>query len=121
VLVTTSDMMSSWTNLSAEEQLRARLAEQFIAKPILRMHTWREVLERTWCHPYVPGYYLDKNTPPVLCMTVAGRVALLVLRRPEPTSRGSPPLSGEAAIPPPLTQATRLRCHATFWRSVPEE
>ncbi|HSZ30445.1 MAG TPA: hypothetical protein VK784_11915, partial [Pseudonocardiaceae bacterium] len=54
-------MMSSWTNLSAEEQLRARLAEQFIAKPILRMHTWREVLEWTWRHPYVPGYYLDKE------------------------------------------------------------
>ncbi|MGB6161360.1 MAG: hypothetical protein WCF33_15400 [Pseudonocardiaceae bacterium] len=32
-------MMSSWTDLSAEEQLRARLAQQqFIAKPILRMH-----------------------------------------------------------------------------------
>ena len=79
--------------MSAEKQLRARLAEQFIAKLILRMHAWREVLERTWRHPYVPGYYLDKNTPPVLCMAVAGRGALLVSRRPALTSRGSSPLS----------------------------
>jgi hypothetical protein len=92
-------MMRSWTDLSAEEQLRARLAQQqFIAKPILRMHAWREVLERTRRHPHVPGYYLDKNTPPVLCMAVAGRVALLVSRRPAPTSRGSSPLSGESCL-----------------------
>jgi methyltransferase of ATP-grasp peptide maturase system len=61
------------TDLSPAEALRARarlaeLAEQFTAKQILRTPAWREVFERTWRHPYVPAYYPDKDTPPVLCI-----------------------------------------------------
>jgi protein-L-isoaspartate O-methyltransferase len=61
------------TDLSLEEQLRARarlveLAEQFTAKEILQTPAWREVFERTWRHPYVPDYYPDKDTLPVLCI-----------------------------------------------------
>lgn len=45
--------------------VRARLAEQCVAKQIVRTHAWREVWERTSRHPYVPGHYLD-DIPPVL-------------------------------------------------------
>ncbi|MGH3807641.1 MAG: ATP-grasp peptide maturase system methyltransferase [Pseudonocardiaceae bacterium] len=61
------------TDLSPDEQLRARarlaeLAEQFTVKEILRTPAWREAFERAWRHPYVPAYYPDKDTPPVLCL-----------------------------------------------------
>ncbi|HET9253825.1 MAG TPA: ATP-grasp peptide maturase system methyltransferase [Pseudonocardiaceae bacterium] len=61
------------TDLSPAETERARtrlaeLAEQFTAKQILRTPAWREVFQRTWRHPYVPAYYPDKDTPPVLCV-----------------------------------------------------
>jgi hypothetical protein len=54
------------TDLSPEEEGQARarladLAEQFATKRILRTPQWREVFERTWRHPYVPGYYPDKD------------------------------------------------------------
>lgn len=50
------------------DTVRARLAEQYVAKQIVQTHAWREVWERTWRHPYVPVHYLDKDTPPVLCI-----------------------------------------------------
>ncbi len=70
--------MTQPTDLSPEEQLRARgrlteLAEQFTAKDILRTPVWQEVFERTWRHPYVPGYYPDKDTPCVLCVDPSRR------------------------------------------------
>jgi len=66
------------TDLSPEEKEQARirladLAEQFTAKRILRSRVWREVFERTWRHPYVPGYYPDKDAPCVLCVDPAQR------------------------------------------------
>jgi methyltransferase of ATP-grasp peptide maturase system len=97
------------TDLSPEEQLRARarlveLAEQFTAKQILRTPAWREVFERTWRHPYVPGYYLDKDTPLVLCIdgprrsewldTVYSDTTLITKLMPVPLSRALRPALG---------------------------
>ncbi len=66
------------TDLGPQEQLWARarladLAEQFTAKGILRTPVWREVFEQTWRHPYVPGYYPDKDAPCVLSVDPAQR------------------------------------------------
>ncbi len=97
------------TDLSAEEQLRARarladLAEQFTAKQILRTPAWREVFERTWRHPYVPGYYPDKDSPPVLCVdgprrsewldAVYSDTTLITKLMPVPLSRSLRPAIG---------------------------
>src|SRR3712207_1189671 len=56
------------TDLGPEEQQLAQarladLAEQFAANGVLRSPVWREVFERTWRHPYVPGYYPDTDSP----------------------------------------------------------
>ncbi|MGH3942768.1 MAG: hypothetical protein ACRDTG_29935 [Pseudonocardiaceae bacterium] len=61
------------TDLSPDEQGRARdwlaeLAEQFTAKGVLRTPVWREVFERSWRHPYIPGYYPDNDSPVALCV-----------------------------------------------------
>jgi methyltransferase of ATP-grasp peptide maturase system len=70
------------TDLSPDEEKHARarladLAEQFTTKGILRTPVWREVFERTWRHPYVPGYYPDKDSPVVLCADPAHRAEWL--------------------------------------------
>ncbi|MGH3567120.1 MAG: methyltransferase domain-containing protein [Pseudonocardia sp.] len=61
------------TDLSADEQALARgrladLGEQLAQKGSLRTPAWREVFERTWRHPYVPCFYPDKDTAPVMCI-----------------------------------------------------
>ena len=61
------------TDLSPAEELRVRtrlaeLAEQITVQQILRTPACREVFQRTWRHPYVPAYYPDKDSPPVLCI-----------------------------------------------------
>jgi methyltransferase of ATP-grasp peptide maturase system len=94
--------MSYPTDLSPAEQRRARvrlaeLAEQFTAKYILRTPAWRAAFERTWRHPYIPAYYPDKDTPPVLCIdgtrreewldTVYSDTTLITKLMPVPLSR----------------------------------
>ncbi len=66
------------TDLTPDEQRRARarldeLAEQFTFTGTLRTPSWRAVFERTWRHPYVPGYYPDKDSALVLCVDGARR------------------------------------------------
>ncbi|MGH3621261.1 MAG: methyltransferase domain-containing protein [Sciscionella sp.] len=97
------------TDLSAAEQQRARarlaeLGEQFTGKQVLRTPVWREVFERTWRHPYVPGYYPDKDSPPVLCIdgtrrgewldTVYSDTTLITKVMPVPLSRALRPATG---------------------------
>ncbi len=97
------------TDLSPEEEGRARarladLAEQFTAKRILRTPVWREVFERTWRHPYVPGYYPDKDAPCVLSVDPAQRsrwldavysdTTLITKVMPVPLSRALRPATG---------------------------
>ncbi len=97
------------TDLNPEEQLRARarlveLAEQFTAKEILQTPAWREVFQRTWRHPYVPAYYPDKDTPPVLCIdgprrgewldAVYSDTTLITKLMPVPLSRSLRPALG---------------------------
>lgn len=97
------------TDLSPDEELRARcrladLAEQFAAKGILRTPAWREVFERTWRHPYVPGYYPDKDSPVVLCIEPSRRggwldvvysdTTLITKLMPVPLSRALRPATG---------------------------
>ncbi|MGH4026166.1 MAG: ATP-grasp peptide maturase system methyltransferase [Pseudonocardiaceae bacterium] len=99
------------TDLSHEEQQlgRARLAdlaEQFAAKGVLRSPVWREVFERTWRHPYVPGYYPDKDSPVILCVDPARRAewldavysdtTLITKVMPVPLSRELRPATGTA-------------------------
>jgi protein-L-isoaspartate O-methyltransferase len=94
--------MSYPTDLSPAEQRRARvrlaeLVEQFTAKYILRTPAWRAAFERTWRHPYIPAYYPDKDTPPVLCIdgtrreewldTVYSDTTLITKLMPVPLSR----------------------------------
>ncbi len=97
------------TDLSPEEEAQARarladLAEQFVTKRILRTPAWREVFERTWRHPYVPGYYPDKDAPCVLSVDPAQRAGwldavysdttLITKVMPVPLSRALRPATG---------------------------
>ncbi|MGH3610695.1 MAG: methyltransferase domain-containing protein, partial [Pseudonocardiaceae bacterium] len=97
------------TDLSPAEEERARarladLAEQFTAKSTLRTPVWREVFERTWRHPYVPGYYPDKDSPLVLCIDSSRReewldavysdTTLITKAMPVPLSRALRPATG---------------------------
>jgi methyltransferase of ATP-grasp peptide maturase system len=70
------------TDLTEAEQQRARarlaeLGEDFAAKNILRTPAWRQAFEHTWRHPYIPGYYPDKDVPPILCVDPARRAEWL--------------------------------------------
>ncbi|MGH3942649.1 MAG: methyltransferase domain-containing protein [Pseudonocardiaceae bacterium] len=97
------------TDLGPQEQQRARvrlaeLAEQFTARGVLRTAVWREVFERTWRHPYIPGYYPDKDSPVVLCVNHARRAewldavytdtTLITKLMPVPLSRELRPATG---------------------------
>ena len=108
--------MSCPTDLSPAEELRARArlaepAEQFTAKEILRALRWREVFERTWRHPYVPAYYPDKDTPPVLCIdgprreewldAVYSDTTLITKLMPVPLARPLRPALGMTYTSPP--------------------
>ncbi len=88
------------------ENRLADLAEQFTAKQILRTPAWWEVFERTWRHPYVPGYYPDQDSPPVLCVggprrgewldAVYSDTTLITKLMPVPLSRSLRPAIGMA-------------------------
>ena len=101
--------MSHPTDLSPDEERHARerltgLAERFAARGVLRSPSWREVFEDTWRHPYIPGFYPNKDAPPVLCINPARRAewldavysdeTLITKVMPVPLSRSLRPVTG---------------------------
>ncbi len=64
-------MLTDSTELSPGEQWKARfrlrrLADRFTVDGTLLTREWQAVFERTWRHPYVPGYYPERGAGPLV-------------------------------------------------------